>query len=267
MRYVYTLACCEEKGEPERDYSLNTQYPRDKRRDYYYHANCNVCYRYGMSDYNLRWHYNTVVPRYIPAIIPRPPLATPTSPPTRSRGKKQASPMLDRTIESSVRSALGSLRRANYPAPSTTTRRMRHDRPIRTCARKGYASPGPPPPPPRPAPPLPIPRGGRCRAITRMRVTSNANYLFISLRMQPRRHAASDKGRRPLKLLRAPAFVHARPRPDNCVDYKNVRPRLARLYRYRPGPVSSDIVVSLRDVSCDIFSPPVLLRSFRQLKN
>lgn len=28
-------------------------------------------------------------------------------------------------------------------------------------------------------------------AIIRMRVTSNANYLFISLRMQPRRHAAS----------------------------------------------------------------------------
>lgn len=87
-------------------------------------------------------------------------------------------------------------------------------------------------------------------AIMRMRVTSNANYLFISLRMQPRRHAASVPIRsgRPLKLLRALAFIYT---PEFglgqiiTLDYKNAR--FASLVFIVIGRAvgSPDIVVSL----------------------
>jgi len=175
-----------------------------------------TCYRYGMSDYNLRWHYNTVAPRYIPAILPLP---------RHARASKKQASRLDRTIESSIR-------RSDRCSALITRRRVQQCRTKRgECVNAGRCAHART----RATRARPSPHSGRCRAITRMRVTSNANYLFISLRMQPRRHAASDKGGRPLKLLRAPAFVHARPRPDNCADYKNVRPRLARLYRYRPS--------------------------------
>lgn len=62
-------------------------------------------------------------------------------------------------------------------------------------------------------------------AIIRMRVTSNANYLFISLRMQPRRHAASVPIRSgaPWSCCALGLYTLDFGLADNYGDYKNVR--------------------------------------------
>lgn len=64
-------------------------------------------------------------------------------------------------------------------------------------------------------------------AIIRMRVTSNANYLFISLRMQPHRHAASvpirSGARAPWSCCALGLYTLDFGLADNCGDYKNVR--------------------------------------------
>lgn len=85
-------------------------------------------------------------------------------------------------------------------------------------------------------------------AIIRMRVTSNANYLFISLRMQLRWHAASA----PIRSVGAPRnccalglyiYMLDFGLADNCGDYKNVR--FASLVFLLIGlDVDFDIVVS-----------------------